>query len=78
LSGQRGKDERGNEKTYDDLKQAYQIAVLVRERFFNDEVFLHTFEYYDSEHKTSLNGRSRIITLELSKLGKVITKPRGR
>jgi predicted transposase/invertase (TIGR01784 family) len=71
----RGKDEQGNEKTYDDLKQAYQIAVLVKERFFNDEVFLHTFEYYDPEHKTPLNGRSRIITLELSKLDKVSTKP---
>jgi predicted transposase/invertase (TIGR01784 family) len=74
----RGRDERGNEKTYDDLKQAYQIAVLVRERFFNDGVFLHTFEYYDPEHKTSLNGRSRIITLELSKLDKVVTKPIGK
>jgi predicted transposase/invertase (TIGR01784 family) len=71
----RGKDEQGHEKTYDDLKQAYQIAVLARERFFNDGVFLHTFEYYDPEHKTPLNGRSRIITLELSKLDKVITKP---
>jgi predicted transposase/invertase (TIGR01784 family) len=40
-------------------------------------VFLHTFEYYDPEHKTSLNGRSRIITLELSKLDKVIVKPIG-
>jgi predicted transposase/invertase (TIGR01784 family) len=73
----RGKDEQGNEKTYDDLKQAYQIAVLVKERFFDDEVFLHNFQYYDPEHKTSLNGRSRIITLELSKLDKVITKPIG-
>ncbi|MDR2177779.1 MAG: Rpn family recombination-promoting nuclease/putative transposase, partial [Treponema sp.] len=60
------------------LKQAYQIAVLVKERFFNDEVFLHTFEYYDPEHKTSLSGRSRIITLELSKLDKVVTKPIGK
>jgi predicted transposase/invertase (TIGR01784 family) len=73
----RGKDDQGTEKTYDDLKQAYQIAVLVKERFFDDEVFLHNFQYYDPEHKTSLNGRSRIITLELSKLDKVIAKPIG-
>jgi hypothetical protein len=33
------------------------------------------FEYYDPEHKVSLNGRSRIITLELSKLDKVVEKP---
>jgi hypothetical protein len=36
---------------------------------------LHAFEYYDPLHKVSLNGRSRIITLELSKLGKVVEKP---
>ncbi|GHU17282.1 hypothetical protein FACS1894163_08010 [Spirochaetia bacterium] len=73
----RGQDEQGNEKTYDDLKQAYQIAVLARERFFADEVFFHTFEYYDPEHKIPLNGRTRIITLELSKLDKVLAKPIG-
>jgi hypothetical protein len=38
-------------------------------------VYLHTFEYYDKEHAVSLNGRSRIMTLELSKLDKVIEKP---
>jgi predicted transposase/invertase (TIGR01784 family) len=70
-----GQDIRGTDKTYDDLKQAYQIAVLVKERFFPDEVFFHTFEYYDPVHKVSLNGRSRIITLELSKLDKVVEKP---
>jgi predicted transposase/invertase (TIGR01784 family) len=36
---------------------------------------LHTFEYYDTEHAVPLNGRSRIITLELSKLAKVVEKP---
>jgi hypothetical protein len=40
-------------------------------------VFLHTFEYYDREHGVSLNGRSRIITLELSKLERVVEKPIG-
>ena len=34
-----------------------------------------TAEYYDPVHGTSLNGRSRIITLELSKLDKVVEKP---
>jgi predicted transposase/invertase (TIGR01784 family) len=33
------------------------------------------FEYYDPKRQVSLNGRSRIITLELSKLEKVAEKP---
>jgi len=70
-----GQDIRGYDKSYDDLKQAYQIAILAKDRFFSDEVILHTFEYYDMEHSVSLNGKSRIITLELSKLDKVIEKP---
>jgi predicted transposase/invertase (TIGR01784 family) len=70
-----GQDIRGAGKTYDDLKETYQIAVLVKERFFQDEVFFHTFEYYDPIHRVSLNGRSRIITLELSKLDRVVEKP---
>jgi predicted transposase/invertase (TIGR01784 family) len=70
-----GQDIRGKDKTYKDLKQAYQIAILAKEHFFEDEITLHTFEYFDPVHKVSLNGRSRIITLELSKLGKVVKKP---
>ena len=70
-----GQDIRGTGKTYNDLKEAYQITILAREQFFPDEVFLHTFEYYDPEHRVSLNGKSRIITLELSKVEKVVEKP---
>jgi len=69
-----GQDIRGSDKSYNDLKQAYQIAILVKERFFPDEVFFHTFEYYDPICKVSLNGRCRIITLELSKLESIINK----
>jgi predicted transposase/invertase (TIGR01784 family) len=70
-----GQDIRGKDKSYVDLKQAYQIAILANEHFFGDEIPLHTFEYYDPLNKVSLNGRSRIITLELSKLGEVLQKP---
>jgi predicted transposase/invertase (TIGR01784 family) len=70
-----GQDIRGSDKSYDDLRQAYQIAILAKDHFFSDEVILHTFEYYDRENGVALNGRSRIITLELSKLDKVIEKP---
>jgi predicted transposase/invertase (TIGR01784 family) len=73
-----GQDIRGAEKTYDDLKEAYQVAFLVRERFFDDDEFFHTFEYYDPLRRISLNGRSRIITIELSKLNKVVDKPTGK
>jgi predicted transposase/invertase (TIGR01784 family) len=70
-----GQDIKGKDKNYNDLKQAYQITILAKERFFEDDVPLHTFEYYDPLHKVSLNGRSRIITLELSKLTEVVKKP---
>jgi predicted transposase/invertase (TIGR01784 family) len=70
-----GQDIRGADKSYDDLKHAYQIAILAKERFFSDEALLHTFEYYDPAYRVSLDGKSRIITLELSKLKKVAEKP---
>jgi predicted transposase/invertase (TIGR01784 family) len=72
-----GQDIRGADKSYDDLKAAYQIAVLAKEQFFGDEEFLHQFEYYDPVRRVTLGGRSRIITLELSKLEQVIEKPAG-
>jgi predicted transposase/invertase (TIGR01784 family) len=70
-----GQDIRGIDKTYDDLKPAYQIAILAKEKFFTDESVFHTFEYYDPVHGVSLNGRSRITTVELSKLERVVEKP---
>ena len=70
-------DIRGADKDYDDLKRAFQIAILVKERFFPDEDFFHGFEYYDPKRLVSLNGRSRILTLELSKLEEVVKKPTG-
>ena len=42
---------------------------------FNDDEIVHCFEYYDSERQMSLGGRSRIITVELRKLDKIIEKP---
>ena len=69
-----GQDIRGINKSYDDLKEAYQITILAKEQFFNDDIFFHTFEYYDPVHKVSLNGKSRIITLDLSKLDDIIEK----
>jgi predicted transposase/invertase (TIGR01784 family) len=70
-----GQDIKGTEKNYSELKEAYQIAILVKERFFKDDTFYHSFEYYDHVNSISLKGRTRIITLELSKLDKVLKKP---
>ena len=70
-----GQNIRGKDKSYKDLKLSYQVSILAKEYFFDDEEVVHNFEYYDPEHKVSLNGRSKIVTIELSKLDKVIEKP---
>jgi predicted transposase/invertase (TIGR01784 family) len=68
-------DVRGVEKDYADLKEAYQIAILDKELYFNDEALIHTFRYYDPLHAVSLEGKSRIITVELAKAERVMEKP---
>ncbi|GHU43451.1 hypothetical protein FACS1894190_13960 [Spirochaetia bacterium] len=68
-------DIRGQNKTFNDLRSSYQITFLVTESFFNDDEIVHTFEYYDQKNKVTLGGRSRIITIELNKLDKIVDKP---
>jgi predicted transposase/invertase (TIGR01784 family) len=68
-------DIKGTDRGYNDLKKSYQIAILAKRRYFPDEVILHSFEYYDPVHNISLNGKNRIITLELSKLKQIADKP---
>ena len=70
-----GQDIKGSAKSYRDLKKTYQISIIAKDKFFPDEVFLHSFEYYDPINKISLNGKSKIITLELCKLDKIVEKP---
>jgi len=65
----------GQDKTYDDLQETYQIAILAKERFFPDENFAHNFLHYDPDNHVSLGGRTRIITVELVKTGPVVDKP---
>jgi predicted transposase/invertase (TIGR01784 family) len=72
-----GQDIRGSDKTYDDLKAAYQIAILAKGRFCVDDSLVHSFEYYDPERGVSLGGRSRIITVELAKAEGSVEKPAG-
>jgi hypothetical protein len=68
-------DIRGKDKTFNDLKPAYQISFLVTKDFFDDKSIIHSFEYYDPKRKVSLGGRSHIITVELNKLEKIVKKP---
>lgn len=68
-------DIRGKDKSYSDLKHSYQIALIVNESMFKDDVFVHHFKHYSEENNISLNGRSHIITVKLSKPDKIAQKP---
>jgi predicted transposase/invertase (TIGR01784 family) len=72
-----GQDIRGAGKTYGDLEEAWQIAILAKERFFPDDDFFHRFEYYDPKRRVSLQGRSRIVTVELAKVEAAEDQPVG-
>ena len=63
------------EKGYHNLKKTYQIAILAKQSFFSDNEFFHCYEYYDKIRNISLNGKTQIITVELTKLDKIIEKP---
>jgi predicted transposase/invertase (TIGR01784 family) len=70
-----GQDIRGKDKSYNDLKHSYQIALLVNSPIYKDDALVHNFEHYDAENGVSLNGRSHIITVELAKLEQISKKP---
>jgi predicted transposase/invertase (TIGR01784 family) len=64
----------GSKASYSSLKKTYQIAFLVNRNAFQDGEYLHRFEYYDRERGVSLGGKTRIITVELSKLEETARK----
>ena len=68
-------DIRGKDKSYNDLKHSYQIALLVNNPMYKDDVFVHHFKHYDEINKVSLGGRSHIIVIELAKLDQIAQKP---
>jgi len=70
-----GQDIEGIDKTYSDLKETYQISILAQKPFFPDKNLTHTFLYYDPLTNVSLDGKIRIITLELEKADAFINKP---
>jgi len=65
-----GQDIHGEDKSYDDLKETYQIAILAKKKIFKDKHLIHDFSYSDFKTRVSLKGKTRIITVELVK-----TKP---
>ncbi|WP_461247222.1 Rpn family recombination-promoting nuclease/putative transposase [Treponema sp. R6D11] len=70
-----GQDVHGEEKNYNDLKETYQIAILSNYQFFSDEELIHNFIYYDPDNRISLDGKTRIITVELVKTKPIVDKP---
>ena len=70
-----GQDIHGKGKDYDDLKKCYQITILAKTKFFSDKNLTHTFLYYDPDTCVSLEGKTRIITVELEKTKPIINKP---
>ncbi|GHV38403.1 hypothetical protein AGMMS49546_08730 [Spirochaetia bacterium] len=67
-------DIKGEDKTYQDLQNTYQIALLSKP-LFRDNELIHRFEYYDKDHNLSLGGKTTIITVELSKVDRIVSKP---
>jgi predicted transposase/invertase (TIGR01784 family) len=70
-----GQDIHGKDKKYKDLKEAYQITIMAKDKFFPDEYLTHNFLYYDPDTRVSLNGKTRIITVELVKTKPIADKP---
>ena len=70
-----GQDIHGNDKSFEDLKETYQIAILAKKQFFTDEELIHNFIYYDPDNRISLGGKTRIITVELIKTKPIVNKP---
>jgi predicted transposase/invertase (TIGR01784 family) len=60
-------DIKGSQKSFADLRSAYQIAIVGNKRLFKDEALVHRFSYYDPDLGLSLGGRTRIIVVELEK-----------
>jgi predicted transposase/invertase (TIGR01784 family) len=68
-------DIEGIDKNYSDLKETYQISILAQKSFFPDKNLTHAFQYYDPQTHVSLDGKIRIITMELEKSAVFIDKP---
>jgi len=57
------------------LKESYQIAIIGKKIFFEDNGLIHIFYNYDPVNNISLGGKTKIITVELEKTSNVIDLP---
>jgi predicted transposase/invertase (TIGR01784 family) len=64
----------GEEEKYDNLKDTYQITILVNDKLFQDEEIMHNFLYYDPETGVSFGGKVAIITVELVKTKPIVDR----
>jgi predicted transposase/invertase (TIGR01784 family) len=62
-------------RDYRKLAPAWQINFVSGRKLFSDQWCIHQFEYYDPERGISLGGRTRIIVVELEKVGQLLEKP---
>ena len=49
-------------KEYEEIAHSYQVSIVF-EDIEEDEYAVHSYEYYDKEHKVSARGRTRIIVV---------------
>jgi len=70
-----GQNIHGKHKSYNDLKETYQIAIIGKEKFYPDEELVHDFSYMDSKTHIPYDGKTRIITVELVKTKPIVNKP---
>jgi hypothetical protein len=66
---------KGADKSFDDLKPAYQISLFSEENAFHDDKLVHHFRYCDLENGISLDGQTEIITVELKKTARLLERP---
>jgi predicted transposase/invertase (TIGR01784 family) len=62
---------------YAGVKRSYQISFL-GENMFKDKDILHNFEYYDQEHDITLDGRTKLVVVELEKVERLSEEPLER
>jgi predicted transposase/invertase (TIGR01784 family) len=70
-----GQEIHGDDKSYDDLKETCQIAIIGKEKFYPDEELVHDFSYRDSKTHILYGGKTRIIIVELVKTKPIVNKP---
>jgi len=70
-----GQGIQGIKKDYFDLVETFQIGIFGKEKFFPDDILVHSFQYFDPVHNIQLGGKSRIITVELPKAERIVDKP---